>query len=152
VLVALAVVLGASCAEEAGYRKEPRSEEDVELRRAFVAAHPELLPDVKAALLRFEVTPQEVLRRLEYVRSRPAASVREKAAQRRILAGDVSLGMTADEVLASWGEPTRRVAQGAEEETWTYARPRRPTFQHDAVDRLTFREGRLIAVRRNVDG
>jgi hypothetical protein len=78
---------------------------------------------VLAAILLLHGCATAQHRRQDYVDERPAISAEIKTA---ILEGKILPGMTADDVLASWGEPERKTvtyARAGITELWTYLTP-----------------------------
>ncbi len=141
VLIAVfAAVIGFGCgtaAESHAYHQP--SAEEVEARELFLAAHPDLPPAVAHQIRRFQVSPEDALRRVEYVRQEHQLSSRRKNV---ILSGVVQPGMTAAEVRAAWGEPVE-IQHKDSFEFWIY-----PAEQSEnRVTVLRFQDGRMILRR-----
>ena len=142
-LVVFVSVAGGGCGSASKAAYDGPTDEERALRAAFIESHPELPTSVKVQLRNFDTRPQDVLRRVDYLRANPNPS---KLRRELVLHGNVRIEMQEADVRASWGEP-EEVEPSGEGATWIY-----PVFSrrgHDRKVRLRFARGILVNLRRD---
>jgi len=138
VVCTAAVTMGFSSARTTARTSDGPTDEERAARAAFIYSHPELPASIKGQLRRFETRPQDVLRRIDFLRAHQGLSSLRRDLIRH---GHVRVEMRTVEVRASWGEPEKVDRQG-ETETWAYS-----AYSSRGLDRSTrlrFIRGTLV--------